>query len=95
VWLVACFISWFFSAWFCFVLYALCMTKKSLTKADLQAQLDALNNEYIPDNVRVPRRLAIRVQELKQSSGMKKQEIYAAALEYYFEQLDKKNHTSK
>lgn len=81
--------------WFCFVLYAVCMSKKSTTKADLQAQLDKLNNEYIPDNVRVPRRLAARVQELKAETGMKKQEIYAAALEYYFEQLDKKNHTSK
>lgn len=95
MWLVACFISWFFNALFCFVLYAVCMIKKALTKADLQAQLDALNNEFVPDNVRVPRRLAARVQELKTSSGMKKQEIYAAALEYYFEQLDKKNHTSK
>lgn len=95
MWLVACFISWFFNALFCFVLYAVCMTKKALTKADLQAQLDALNNEFVPDNVRVPRRLAARVQELKTSSGMKKQEIYAAALEYYFEQIDKKNHTSK
>lgn len=71
------------------------MSKKSLTKADLQEQLNKLNNEFVPDNVRVPRRLAARVQELKQSSGMKKQEIYAAALEHYFDQLDKKNHTSK
>lgn len=71
------------------------MTKKALTKADLQAQLDALNNEYIPDNVRVPRRLAARVQELKTSSGMKKQEIYTQALEHYFEALDKEKKASK
>lgn len=71
------------------------MTKKSITKADLQAELTKLNEELVPDNVRVPRRLANAVQELKQSSGMKKQEIYTQALEYYFEALDKEKKASK
>lgn len=71
------------------------MTKKSITKADLQEQLNKLNEELVPDNVRVPRRLAIAVQELKAQTGMKKQEIYTRALECYFEALDKEKKASK
>lgn len=71
------------------------MTKKSLTKTALEEQLNKLNQELVPDNVRVPRYLAIRVQELKAQTGMKKQEIYTRALECYFEALDKEKKASK
>lgn len=71
------------------------MTKKSITKADLQEQLTKLNEELVPDNVRIPRRLATRVQELRADTGMKKQDIYTAALEQYFESIDEGKKASK
>lgn len=71
------------------------MSKRSFTKAELTEKLEALNNELVSDNVRVPRRLSQQVQELKTSTGKKKQDIYTEALEFYFEKIGKNKKPSK